>query len=102
MAKIDNGMVGMYVIVRCKDAGVHSGVLESYDKNRGCVLTESRRLWYWKCIKGFSLDGVANYGLHAESKISSPTKKHLTENCEIILCSRESETSIRGQESRNE
>jgi hypothetical protein len=28
-AKIDNGMLGKYVIVRCRDAGVHAGVLEA-------------------------------------------------------------------------
>lgn len=47
----DNGMVGQYVIVRCRDAGVHAGVLESH-QGRECVLTDSRRLWYWKPAKG--------------------------------------------------
>ena len=45
--KIDNKMTGKYVIVRCHDAGVHAGILESYN-GREAVLTESRRLWYWK------------------------------------------------------
>ena len=37
---IDCKMIGKYVIVRCRDAGVHAGVLESYS-GKECVLTES-------------------------------------------------------------
>jgi hypothetical protein len=55
---IDNGMIGKYVIVRCRDAGVHSGILESHN-GRECVLTESRRLWYWKTAKGAFLSSAA-------------------------------------------
>ena len=43
----NNGMIGKYVIVRCKDAGVHAGYLVSHH-DRQCVLRKSRRLWYWK------------------------------------------------------
>ena len=42
---IDNKMIEKYVIVRCKDAGIHSGALESHN-GRECVLAEARRLWY--------------------------------------------------------
>lgn len=99
---IDNGMIGKYVIVRCRDAGVHSGVLESHN-GRECVLTESRRLWYWKAAKGAFLSGVAVYGLSDESKIGAEVPRiHLTENCEIISCSPTSEASIRAKRSHNE
>lgn len=37
----NNGMVGKYVIVRCRDAGVHAGVLVDHS-GREAVLTESR------------------------------------------------------------
>lgn len=50
-SKIDNKMIGKYVIVRCRDAGVHTGYLESYN-GREAVLTDSRRLWYWKPSDG--------------------------------------------------
>lgn len=94
-AKTDNGMVGKYVIVRCRDAGVHAGVLESYS-GRECVLAESRRLWYWKPAGGAAfLSGVAAHGLHADSKVGAPVRIHLTENCEIIECSTSAEKSIR-------
>lgn len=93
---MDNGMIGKYVIVRCRDAGVHAGVLDG-NEGREAVLTESRRLWYWKpANKQKYLSGVAIAGLHQASKIGAPLPRlHLTETCEIILCSPEAEASIR-------
>lgn len=94
--KIDNGMIGKYVIVRCRDAGVHAGVLESYN-GRECVLDASRRLWYWKPADGQKfLSGVATHGLAYDSKVGAPIRVHLTENCEIIECTKKAEQSIRG------
>jgi len=96
--KIDNGMIGKYVVVRCHDAGVHAGVLKAYN-GRECVLSEARRLWYWKSAKGgIGLSSVAVEGLHKDSKVDSPCDIHLTENCEIIKCSTAGESSIRGME----
>lgn len=95
ISKIRNQMTGKYVIVRCRDAGVHSGYLESYE-GRGCVLTKSRRLWYWAPASGKWLSAVANNGLdYGKSKISEVTERiHLTENCEIIQCTEKAEKSI--------
>jgi len=93
--------IGAYVIVRCRDAGVHAGVLQSRD-GRACELTESRRLWYWKCKKGAFLSGVATHGLHEASKIGAPVDTALTENCEIIRCTQEAEVSIREHWSHGE
>lgn len=88
-------LIGRYVIVRCRDAGVHAGILESR-QGRECVLTDSRRLWYWKPAKGKWLSAVANHGLHEDSKISEPVKRiALTEDCELIECSAIAERSIR-------
>lgn len=89
-------MIGKYVIVRCRDAGVHAGILEAHD-GRECVLLQSRRLWYWKPAGGAKyLSGVANHGLDAASKIGEPLSRlHLTENCEIIECTAAAEASIR-------
>ena len=94
--KIDNGMIGKYVIVRCHDAGVHAGVLESYN-GRECVLKKSRRLWYWKpADKQSFLSGVASAGLDNASKIGAEINRlHLTENCEIIECSDKAEKTIK-------
>lgn len=94
MNTLDNGLIGKYVIVRCRDAGVHAGFLESYD-GRQCVLIESRRLWYWKAKNNAAfLSGVAIEGLHQDSKVGVPIKVHLTENCEIIECTPETQISI--------
>ncbi len=100
---ITNGMVGKYVIVRCRDAGVHTGVLESHN-DRECVLIDSRRLWYWKPANGAAfLSGVAVDGLSDKSKVGKAVPRiHLTENCEIIECSAKAEETIRRQANHNE
>lgn len=94
---VANDMVGKYVIVRCRDAGVHAGVLKSYD-GRACCLTDSRRLWRWRVPLGKSsfLSGVALYGVDGDSMLSDAVEQiALTENCEIIACSAAAEKSIR-------
>ena len=95
---IDNKMIGKYVIVRCSDAGIHAGVLEAHE-GRECVLTESRRLWYWKPADGAAfLSGVAVHGLHDDSRVGVAVPRiHLTEDCEIIECTAVAEDSIRSQ-----
>ena len=100
---MDNGMKGKYVIVRCRDAGVHAGVLEA-SEGREAVLTESRRLWYWTPANGAAfLSGVATAGLADASKVGRAVERiHLTEDCEIILCSATAETSIRSMRAHNE
>ncbi len=91
----DNGMVGKYVLVRCRDAGVHAGWLVSHS-GRECVLRDSRRLWRWKPANGATfLSGVATQGLdYEESKVGAPINIHLTENCEIAECTAVAEKSI--------
>lgn len=89
-------LINKYVIVRCRDAGVHSGVLESAE-DRQAVLTDSRRLWYWKPAKGAFLSAVAVDGVdHDKSKIGKPVPRiALTEDCEIIQCTEAAEASLR-------
>lgn len=92
---MENGMIGHWVIVRCKDAGVHAGKLVSHD-GRQCVLKKSRRLWYWKPANGATfLSGVASQGLDESSKVGAPVTIHLTENCEIIKVKKSAIESIR-------
>lgn len=103
MDALDNGMLGEYVIVRCRDAGVHCGILEAHN-GRSCVLIDSRRLWYYKPADGTAwLNGLASAGADPESKISRPVARiHLTENCEIILCSNKARASLIGAPNYNE
>lgn len=88
-------LIGKYVIVRCRDAGVHAGLLESAD-GRSCVLTNSRRLWYWKPANGQKyLSGVAAVGVDPASKIGiCEIRKALTEDCEVTECSEVAAKSI--------
>lgn len=89
-------LIGEYVIVRCRDAGVHAGVLKM-QQEREAVLTESRRLWYWKPANGAAfLSGVATEGLNEASKVGVPIRVHLTETCEIIHCTDKARQSIEG------
>jgi len=101
MSQFDNGMIGKFVLVRCRDAGVHAGVLEAYN-GRECLLKAARRLWFWKVNKGPTgnfLNGLALGGVNTGSKLSAPVARiHLTENCEIIECTAEAEASIKGFE----
>lgn len=101
MSGLNNGMAGKFVVVRCRDAGVHAGVLEAHN-GRECVLTEARRLWFWKVNKGPTgdfLNGIALAGVNKGSKLSAPVPRiHLTENCEIIECTADAEASIRAFE----
>ena len=89
-----DALIGKYVIVRCKDAGVHAGILE-HASGREALLSQSRRLWYWKSKKGSFLSGVARDGITNESKVGGAVRVYLSETCEIIETSEEAERTIR-------
>ncbi len=89
--------IGKYVIVRCREAGVHAGVLKARD-DRAAELTEARRLWRWrvKGNAGITLSDVAALGLDTrDTCVSAPVDILLTENCEIIACTDEAAENIR-------
>ena len=93
--EVGGGILGEYVIARCKDAGVHFGILVARD-GRECELDASRRLWYFECAdSSFTLSGVALHGITGGSKISEKVDTIvLTEVCEIIPCTEKAVTSI--------
>ena len=76
---------GKYVLVRSSDAGVHAGTVESVEGST-VRLKNSRRLWYWKCLKGAFLSGVATNGIDDnESKIGELLPDmYVLGCCEII------------------
>ena len=85
----------LYVIVRCRDAGVHAG---EYVKHSGreVVLHNARRIWYWKGAA--SLNEIAVHGCKypAECKIALPVESiTLLDACEIIACQPEGEKFLR-------
>lgn len=95
-------LIGTPVIARCKQAGVHFGTLVSWEGEEA-LLINARRLWYWKCLKGHTLNAVANYGLHKDSKIPAAVSKIvLTDACELIPVTPQAAESISGMESHNE
>ena len=91
------GLEGEYVIVRCRDAGVHAGTLVSLD-GRTATLKDSRRLWYWKVANNkHSLSGVAKYGIASDSKIpASVGTVILPEACEVLSTTDKCAASIQG------
>ena len=90
-------LIGDYVIVRCRDAGVHAGYLVDYE-GRNVTLKNSRRLWYWVCAeKQHSLSGVAAVGITDKSKIPDVVSTLvLSDACEIISTTDKCQKSIEG------
>lgn len=78
--------VGTYVIVRCRNAGVHAGEYVSHNGSE-VVLKNSRRIWYWSGAA--SLSELAVRGAKNPSKCKFPAAVPdivLLDACEIITC----------------
>lgn len=85
---------GEYCIVRARDAGVHAGEYVSHS-GREVLLTNSRRLWYWKANNSVSLSGVADTGVSIQSKIAPVVARIVIgDACEIIPCTKAARDSI--------
>ena len=87
-------MIGEQVIIRTYAAGVWFGTL---DQKGGAevILTDARRMWRWKCVKGISLSEIALYGIDAsESRICAPVPKVWLEAIEIIPVSEDAAKSL--------
>ena len=84
-----------YVIVRCRDAGVHAGEYLSH-VGREVVLLNARRIWYWKGAASLSEIAVHGCKYPAECRISMTVPRiTLPEACEIIDCLSEGEKFLR-------
>ena len=83
-----------YVIVRTYSAGVFAGYLQS-KKGKEVVMTEARRLWYWKGAA--SLSQLAEEGVKCPLECKFPVamkRVQLTEAIEIIDVSPKAKKSI--------
>ena len=89
---------GEYVIVRCRNAGVHAG----YKKIRTAdilILENSRRLWRWWSkftLSGLAMDGVLT-GKESECRFACVLPVlELTGSdvCEVIPCTQKARLSI--------
>ena len=79
---------GTYVIIRCRDAGVHAGEFVAHPSDRTVVLKNSRRLWYWSGAA--SLSELAVYGAKNVSAckfgVLIADAIQLLDACEIVVC----------------
>ena len=74
--------IDQFAIVRCRDAGVHCGVVKSI-VGRQVELHDARRIWNWKGAN--TLNEAANSGVGEESWISDPVPVIiLLDACEVI------------------
>lgn len=94
---ITSSLIGEYVIIRSRSEGINAGYLVEADET-GCVLRDSRRLWYHKPKNNESwYEGVALYGLSDDSKISvAVDRKIIIEDYSITKCTEEARLSIQG------
>lgn len=77
-------MIGEFVLVRTRSAGVHCGTLgESH--GTAVLLADARRVWSW--TGAFSLHEMSVRGCSEQSRISAPVRRIvLTEAIEVIPC----------------
>jgi hypothetical protein len=87
---------GDYVVVRTYSAGVHAGYLKSRE-GKEVVLTNCRRLWYWKGAA--TLSQVAGSGITNPDACKFPAaiaEITLTEATEVIPCTDNAKLIIEG------
>ena len=85
-----------YVIVRTYSAGVFAGFLESR-KGQEVVMTDARRLWYWKGAA--SLSQLAVDGVSCPSECKFPvavSRVELLQAIEVLDVTKKAKESIAG------
>lgn len=86
-------MIGSFVLIRTKNAGVHCGTLAEFHGT--CVrLKDARRVWRWRganSLHELSLTGAAE----SFTRISEPVEDiYLTEAIEVIPCTEKSRKNL--------
>ena len=86
-------MIGEFVIVRTRSAGVHFGTLAE-SCGTAVELYNARRLWRWRGAN--TLNEIALEGCAQEyTRISKAVPRILlTEAIEVILCSKEAQKNL--------
>lgn len=91
-----NKMIGQKVIIRTYSAGVWFGTLSEKAGNE-VILTDARRMWFWKAKQSISLSAVAIHGIdEGASKIVEPVASVWLEAIEIIPCEAAAVKSLEG------
>lgn len=80
-----NDMVGEKCIIRTYSAGVWFGRVEK-KSGKEVIISNARRINYFKTVKGISLSSVANNGVHPDSRIAESVSKQWLEVIELIPC----------------
>ena len=77
-------MIGKYCMVRTYSAGVFAGTIQSRD-GREAVLTDARRIWYWRGAASLSQLAQSGTTKPNDCKFPEPVSEVLlTEVIEII------------------
>jgi hypothetical protein len=85
-------MIGNFVLVRTKSAGVHAGTLKE-SHGTAATLADARRLWSW--VGAFTLHEAALHGVGEASRISQPVPLILlTEAIEVIPCTKKAAENL--------
>jgi hypothetical protein len=85
-----------YVIVRTHSAGVFAGTLESR-QGQEVILTNARRLWYWKGAASLSELAMEGVKYPNECKFPVPVNRvELLQVIEILDCTDVARISIHG------
>jgi hypothetical protein len=86
-------MLGEFVLVRTRDAGVHCGTLQTLI-DTVCTLAEARRVWRWRganTLHELSLRGAAEEW----TRISEPVPViYLSQVIEVLPCSEEARKNL--------
>ena len=90
-----NDFVGQKAIIRTYSAGVWFGKIEEKSGNE-VIVSNARRLWYWKAKQSISLSAVAQYGISSESKVAPKVPYVWLEAIELIPASTDAIESIEG------
>ena len=97
--------IGKYCIIRCRDAGVHAGIVQ-YVNGRTVHLKNSRRMWRFWSASEHTLSAVSQLGLsdNGKSQLARQLNEtiELLDACEILPCSSDAEASINEWRVHNE
>lgn len=95
MPKTNSKSNPKYVIVRCRNAGVHAGEYVKHT-DQEVTLKNSRRIWFWSgaaSLSELAVRGAKNVsGCKFATQVSNII---LLDACEIITCTAEAEKMIR-------
>lgn len=91
---MDTSFVGRYCMVRTYSAGVFAGTVKELNGKEG-LLTDARRIWYWKGAASLSELAQRGTSCPAECKFPIPVDEVLlTEVIEVIPITEEARKTI--------